>query len=100
MPPLLQKGDNGSGSNLDWIWWWKGDAATTPSKEEQTKKPAISPPENQDELVKVALAFALGSLSTVIATKLYRHFFRRIPNAAWVTPNLLGKKWVKGVVTR
>lgn len=45
------------------------------------------------------VAFAFGSLTTIMAMRIYASF-RRIPSAAWVTPDLMKKKWIKGVVTR
>ncbi len=51
--------------------------------------------------VALPTAFALGSLSTVVGTSVYRRYFRRIKNAEWITPDVFQKrKWVKGYVTK
>ncbi|KAJ7844417.1 hypothetical protein B0H14DRAFT_2776886 [Mycena olivaceomarginata] len=45
-------------------------------------------------------AFALGSITTVSGTFVYRRYFRRLQNGDWVTPDVFAKKrWVKGMVT-
>jgi hypothetical protein len=45
--------------------------------------------------------FALGSASTLASSTIYRRYFRRIRDAAWVTPDILKRKqWVKGRVVR
>ncbi|KAJ7454825.1 SNase-domain-containing protein [Mycena latifolia] len=45
-------------------------------------------------------AFALGSLTTVSGTLVYRRYFRRLKNGDWITPDIFAKKrWVKGKVT-
>ncbi|KAL1742055.1 hypothetical protein HDZ31DRAFT_84401 [Schizophyllum fasciatum] len=45
-------------------------------------------------------AFAAGSLSLAAAYLVHRRYFRRIPNADWVSPNHLARKnWIKGRVT-
>ncbi|KAI0295108.1 hypothetical protein B0F90DRAFT_1927656 [Multifurca ochricompacta] len=50
--------------------------------------------------VLIALAFILGSATTLGTSAIYRRFFKRIRNAHWVTPNLLKRKrWITGVVT-
>lgn len=57
--------------------------------------------ENTPSSVLAPSAFALGSVSTVVATILYARYFRRFPNGDWVTPDVFARKqWVKGVVTR
>jgi hypothetical protein len=56
------------------------------------------------EIPKPALAlsiFALGSVSTITTTFVYRRFFRRLKTGDWITPDVFAKKrWVKGVVTK
>ncbi|KAJ7242752.1 hypothetical protein B0H12DRAFT_1023541 [Mycena haematopus] len=45
-------------------------------------------------------AFALGSITTVSGTMVYRRYFRRLRNGDWITPDIFAKKrWVKGMVT-
>ncbi|KAJ7178853.1 hypothetical protein C8R43DRAFT_974465 [Mycena crocata] len=45
-------------------------------------------------------ALALGCLSTVSGTLVYRRYFRRMKNGDWVTPDVFAqKRWVKGMVT-
>ncbi|KAJ6448882.1 nuclease [Mycena sanguinolenta] len=45
-------------------------------------------------------AFALGSITAVSGTMVYRRYFRRLKNGDWVTPDVFAKKrWVKGMVT-
>ena len=54
-----------------------------------------------DTKAAIALAFLLGSATALGASSLYRRFFRRIKNAEWITPDLLGgKRWITGIVTR
>lgn len=46
-------------------------------------------------------AFSLGSVSSLSALYVYKKLVKRIPNADWVTPDMLAKKrWVKGYVTK
>ncbi|KAI5824362.1 staphylococcal nuclease [Schizophyllum commune Tattone D] len=45
-------------------------------------------------------AFAAGSLSLAASYFVHKRYFRRIPNAEWVSPNHLARKrWIKGRVT-
>ncbi|KAF7375131.1 putative endonuclease LCL3 [Mycena sanguinolenta] len=45
-------------------------------------------------------AFALGSITTVSGTMVYRRYFRRLKNGDWITPDVFARKrWVKGRVT-
>jgi hypothetical protein len=60
----------------------------------------------QDELrrlppgVVAVTCFALGSLTTVGVTLVYKRYGRRLQNSDWITPDILArKKWIKGVVT-
>jgi hypothetical protein len=49
----------------------------------------------------IALAFLFGSATALGASSVYRRFFKRIKNAEWITPDLLGRKrWITGIVTR
>jgi hypothetical protein len=58
-------------------------------------------PVELDTNAAIALAFLLGSATTLGASIVYRRFFRRIRSAEWITPDLLGRKrWITGVVTR
>ena len=51
--------------------------------------------------IALALAFLLGSATAVGAFTVYRRYFKRIRNAQWITPDLLGRKrWITGIVTR
>jgi hypothetical protein len=59
------------------------------------------PPVQFDTKAAIALAFLLGSATALGASSVYRRFFRRIKNAEWITPDLLGgKRWITGIVTR
>ena len=59
------------------------------------------PPVQFDTNAAIALAFLLGSATALGASSVYRRFFRRIKNAEWITPDLLGgKRWITGIVTR
>ena len=54
-----------------------------------------------DTNAAIALAFFLGSATALGASSVYRRFFKRIKNAEWITPELLGgKRWITGIVTR
>ncbi|PCH42881.1 nuclease [Wolfiporia cocos MD-104 SS10] len=45
-------------------------------------------------------AFCLGSATTLGLVCIYSRYVRRIPNAEWVTPEMLAKRrWIKGCVT-
>lgn len=51
--------------------------------------------------VIILCAFGLGSLSTLIVTRLHARYVRRIPSVDWVTPDIFAKKrWIKGIVTK
>lgn len=45
------------------------------------------------------ISLAIGSVVTILCARFYKSQ-RRIPNAAWVTPDILNGKWIRGVVTR
>lgn len=46
-------------------------------------------------------AFATGAVSTALTTVVYKRYFKRIPSAEWLTPNILARKrWIKGRVVR
>ncbi|TFK69171.1 staphylococcal nuclease [Pluteus cervinus] len=44
-------------------------------------------------------SFALGSVVTAVAARVYARHIKRIRNADWVTPNMLGKRRIRGIVT-
>ena len=47
------------------------------------------------------LSFLLGSASALGVSFVYRRFFKRIKDAEWITPDLVGRKrWITGIVTR
>jgi hypothetical protein len=56
---------------------------------------------DQPDTSTIALvAFLLGSATAVGASSIYRRYFRRLPSAEYITPNILRRKpWVTGVVT-
>ncbi|KAI9435460.1 hypothetical protein H4582DRAFT_1969525 [Lactarius indigo] len=57
-------------------------------------------PDQPDTNAIVALAFLLGSATTLSTYAIYRRFFMRLVSAEWVTPNILKRRpWVTGVVT-
>ncbi|KAG7087389.1 hypothetical protein E1B28_013360 [Marasmius oreades] len=44
--------------------------------------------------------FIAGSVTTIVALKVYTQSFRRIKNGNWITPDMFAKKrWIKGVAT-
>ena len=46
-------------------------------------------------------AFLAGSATTAGGLGLYRRYWRRIPTADWITPDILTRqRWIKGYVTR
>ncbi|CDO69941.1 hypothetical protein BN946_scf184836.g15 [Trametes cinnabarina] len=46
-------------------------------------------------------AFTLGGVTALAANFVYIRYIKRIPNAEWVTPDmLLKRRWIKGYVTR
>lgn len=58
-------------------------------------------PVELDTNATIAIAFLLGSAIALGASSVHRRFFKRIKNAEWITPDLLGgKRWITGVVTR
>ena len=45
--------------------------------------------------------FAIGITLGLGAQYVYARYLRRIPNAEWVTPDMLARRrWIKGYVTR
>ncbi|KAH9003774.1 nuclease [Lactarius hatsudake] len=58
-------------------------------------------PDQPDTNATIALAFLLGSATTLSTYAIYRRFFTRLASAEWVTPSMLRRRpWVTGVVTR
>jgi len=54
-----------------------------------------------DTNAAIALAFLIGSVTTLGTSAVYRRFFKRIKSAEWITPDLLRRKrWITGIVTR
>lgn len=46
-------------------------------------------------------ALCIGSAGTISARYIYRRYWKRIPSAEWVTPDILKRRrWIKGYVTR
>jgi hypothetical protein len=67
----------------------------------QSPRPPPLPPFELDTNAVIALAFLLGSATTLGASTVYRRFFKRIRSAEWITPDLLKRKrWITGIVTR
>nr|GAT55274.1 predicted protein [Mycena chlorophos] len=52
-----------------------------------------------DEYGVFVAVFSLGCATTAATALVYRRYLRRIRNADWITPNMLGRRWVKGRVT-
>ena len=72
-----------------------GSSAASPDSDRS------SLPIELDTSAAIALAFLLGSATALGASSVYRRFFKRIKNAEWITPDLLGgKRWITGIVTR
>jgi hypothetical protein len=87
------------------------DASSSPHRSPRSSVLLRTPPPPPPPLVElgldldtnaaIALAFLLGSATTLGASIVYRRFFKRIRNAEWVTPDLLKRKrWITGIVTR
>ncbi|KZT67893.1 SNase-domain-containing protein [Daedalea quercina L-15889] len=50
--------------------------------------------------ILVLSAFLAGSVTTAGGIGAYRRFWRRLPTADWITPDILAKgRWIKGCVT-
>ncbi|KAJ7678561.1 hypothetical protein B0H17DRAFT_1078740 [Mycena rosella] len=83
--------------SISWPDWRKVE----PPEEIQGLVSRVQPKLNAIPAPVLALsAFALGSLTTVSGTLVYRRYFRRLKNGDWVTPNVFTRKgWVKGRVT-
>ena len=80
-------GSSAASSDLDWSL--------------RSPQPPPLPPAELDTNTVIALAFVLGSATTLGASAVYRRFFKRIRSAEWITPDVLRRKrWVTGVVTR
>ncbi|KAI0255630.1 hypothetical protein BJV78DRAFT_689180 [Lactifluus subvellereus] len=74
----------------------KNDEGKTSHRSDAQRQPSLQLETN----TLIALAFLLGSATTLGTSSIYRRFFKRIKNAEWVTPNLLKRKrWIAGVVT-
>jgi hypothetical protein len=53
--------------------------------------------------ILAGLAFAIGGTTSLALRAFYVRWLRRVPNADWVTPNMLASqrpRWIRGVVTR
>ena len=80
-------GSSEASSDLDWSL--------------RSPQPPPLPPVELDTNKVIAIAFFLGSATTLGASTVYRRFFKRIRSAEWITPDLLRRKrWITGIVTR
>jgi hypothetical protein len=82
--------------------WPFGVAPPTSSDDDHTLlgqlTSALSP---VPPLTLAAGAVVVGAAAAMGGSRFYSRNFRRIPDAHWVTPDMLGgKRWVRGYVTR
>ena len=101
-------------------WWWSNTSPNTSPEKPKDEKPSPSTgkwnelaeknlelltgrryPDFKQRLGGLdPISLAIGSVVTILCARFYK-YQRRIPNAAWVTPDILnGKRWIRGVVTR
>ncbi|KAI0944296.1 hypothetical protein AcW1_002042 [Taiwanofungus camphoratus] len=98
------------------LYYWFWPSRNTSTEKKSKPAPSTSP---QAENVTAAIVskfdagaaslpphllalstFILGSAIGISVVCVYGRFFKRIPNAEWVTPDMLAKKrWIKGYVT-
>jgi hypothetical protein len=77
------------------------DSGEASPKPNQSLPPSPLPLVELDTNAAIALAFLIGSFTTLGASTVYRRFFKRIKSAEWITPDLLRRKrWITGIVTR
>lgn len=96
------------------IWPWKQQRGD-PSDKSETRQPKLKKlhdaPVVIQELAAKALslptdilvlsAFLAGSATTACSIAVCRRYWRRLPTAEWITPDILSKgRWIKGYVTR
>ncbi|TFK47134.1 staphylococcal nuclease [Heliocybe sulcata] len=83
-----------------WLSWPSSSSTTNKKAAESSDSLSLTRLSNLPAPLLALASLSLGSASTLLAARVYRRWFRRIPNADWVTPDILQKRrWLKGVVT-